>query len=303
MKALRTPDSCFAGLPGFDFDPHYLEVDDGEGGRLRVHYLDEGPSDAPPVLLMHGEPSWSYLYRTMIPVLTAAGHRCVAPDLVGFGRSDKPTEQSDYTYARHVGWMHQALFEILGLVDITYFGQDWGGLIGLRLVAAQPDRFRRVVVGNTGLPTGDARPSDAFSAWQRFSQESPVFPIGGIVNGGCTTDLSEAVIAAYDAPFPDDTYKAGARIFPSLVPTKPDDPASGDNRAAWEVLERFDRPFLCTFSDSDPVTKGGERAFLGRVPGAEGQPHATIVGAGHFLQEDAGPELAQVIVDFMARTS
>ncbi len=298
MKILRTPDERFASLPDFPFEPHYLELADG----LRVHYLDEGPAGAAPVLLMHGEPSWSFLYRKMIPVLVAAGHRCIAPDLVGFGRSDKPADQDDYTYQRHVDWMSEALFDRLDLRDITYFGQDWGGLIGLRLLAAQPDRFARVVVGNTGLPTGDRTPNDAFLSWQKFAKESPVFPIGGIINGGTATDLSEDVIAAYDAPFPDDTYKAGARRFPVLVPTSPDDPASEANTRAWEVLRAFDRPFLCAFSDSDPVTKGGSSAFIGHVPGTEGQPHTTIEGGGHFLQEDKGEELAGVIVDFIAST-
>ena len=302
MKTLRTPDERFEQLPDFPFAPHYLTIADGEGGELRVHYLDEGPADAAPVLLMHGEPSWSFLYRHMIPVLVAAGHRVVAPDLIGFGRSDKPTEQSDYTYARHVGWMSDALFDQLDLRGITFFGQDWGGLVGLRLVAAQPDRFARVVVGNTGLPTGERPPNDAFMAWQKFSQTSPQFPIGGIVNGGCATDLSPEVIAAYDAPFPDDTYKAGARIFPSLVPTSTDDPAHADQMAAWEVISRFDRPWLCAFSDKDPVSLGGERVFLRSVPGCDGQPHTTIEGGGHFLQEDRGPELAKVIVDFIAAT-
>lgn len=307
MHVLRTSDERFTDLPGYHFAPHYAEVTavpgDAGSGTLRVHYLDEGPRNAAPVLLLHGEPSWCYLYRHMIPVLTAAGHRVVAPDLVGFGRSDKPSEQADYTFARHVAWMSELLCDHLDLRGITFFGQDWGGLVGLRLVAAQPDRFARVVVGNTGLPTGDAKPTEAFLNWQKFSQTSPHFPIGGIVNGGCTTDLTPEVIAAYDAPFPDDTYKAGARIFPSLVPTGPDDPARADNLAAWAVLERFERPWLCAFSDRDPVTKGGERAFIGRVPGTAGQPHTTIEGAGHFLQEDAGPQLAQVIVDFIARTS
>ena len=236
----------------------------------------------------------------MIPVLVGAGHRVVAPDLVGFGRSDKPTEQSDYTYAAHVAWMHELLFDRLDLDGITFFGQDWGGLVGLRLVAARPERFDRVAIGNTGLPTGDATPSEAFMNWQRFSQEASEFPIGMIVNGGCAGDLSSDVVAAYDAPFPDDAYKAGARIFPSLVPTRPDDPASDHNRAAWSVLEQFDKPFLLCFSDSDPVTAGGERIFLRRVPGAEGRPHTTIVGAGHFLQEDKGPELAAVLNSFIA---
>ena len=307
MQILRTPDDRFANLPDFPFDPNYAEISavpgDASSGTLRVHYLDEGPRDAAPVLLMHGEPSWCFLYRHMIPVLVEAGHRVVAPDLVGFGRSDKPAATEDYTYARHVAWMSELLFGHLDLADITYFGQDWGGLVGLRLVAAAPDRYARVTVGNTGLPVGDGKLSEAFLAWQKFSRESPVFPIGNIVDGGCTTSLSAEVVAAYDAPFPDDTYKAGARIFPSLVPTGPDDPAAAANRAAWEVLRRFDRPFLCAFSDRDPITAGGERAFIGVVPGTAGQPHTTIEGAGHFLQEDRGPELARVVADFVRATS
>ncbi len=303
MQILRTPDEAFEGLPDFPFAPHYVEIDDGEGGALRVHYLDEGPADAAPVLLLHGEPSWCFLYRHMIPTLVAAGHRVVVPDLVGFGRSDKPTERSDHSYARHVEWMRQALFDRLDLRDITFFGQDWGGLIGLRLVAADPDRFTRVAIGNTGLPTGHGPASEAFLAWQRFSQETDNFPVGALINGGCTTDLSAEVIAAYDAPFPDDTYKAGARIMPALVPSTPDDPATPDQEAAWRVLERFDRPFLLCFSDSDPITKGGDAPFRAKVPGTEGQPHTTIEGGGHFLQEDRGPELATVLVDFIASTS
>lgn len=302
MKTLRTPDDRFADLPDFPFAPHYVEIPDGEGGSLRVHYLDEGPEDGPVVLLMHGEPSWCYLYRTMIPVLTAAGLRCVAPDLVGFGRSDKPADRSDYSYARHVAWMRAALFDALDLNGITLVGQDWGGLIGLRLLAEHPERFDRAVAANTGLPTGDRPPGEAFLRWQRFSQQSPVFQIGGIVNGGCVTDLPPAVIAAYDAPFPDDTYKEGARIFPSLVPTTPDDPAAAANRAAWQVLSGWEKPFLCAFSDRDPITAGGDRPFRERVPGARGQAHTTIAGAGHFLQEDKGPDLARVVADFIAAT-
>jgi haloalkane dehalogenase len=300
MQTLRTPDDRFEDLSGYPFEPHYADIADGDGDTLRMHYVDEGPSDASPVLLLHGEPSWSYLYRHMIPPLVAAGHRVIAPDLVGFGRSDKPTEQSDYGYARHIMWTSSLVFDHLDLRNITYFGQDWGGLIGLRLVAAQPDRFARVVIGNTGLPTGDSKPSEAFLGWQKFSQESPVFPIGNIINAGCATDLSLEVIAAYDAPFPDDSYKAGARIFPSFVPTSPDDPESAGNKAAWVVLAQFDKPFLLCFSDLDPITKGGDAPFLAKVPGAQGQRHTTIEGASHFLQEDKGPELAAVIVAFIA---
>jgi haloalkane dehalogenase len=302
VQTLRTPDDRFAGLPDFDFAPHYVEIDDGSGGRLRVHHLDEGPAGGEVVLLMHGEPSWSFLYRHMIPVLVDAGLRCVAPDLVGFGRSDKPTERDDYSYARHVEWMRSALLDSLGLTGVTLVGQDWGGLIGLRVAAESPDRFARLVVANTGLPTGDRPPTDAFLAWQRFSQEADEFPVGGIVNGGCTSTLTPEVIAGYDAPFPDDSYKAGARVFPVLVPTSADDPAAGANRSAWQVLEGWDKPVLAAFSDGDPITRGGARPFESRIPGAQGRPHTTIEGGGHFLQEDRGPELARVIVDFVNAT-
>lgn len=299
MQTVRTPDDRFVGLPDYDFEAHHVEVADGEGGRLRVHYLDEGERDANIVLLLHGEPSWCFLYRHMIPVLVDAGLRCIAPDLVGFGKSDKPTQRSDYTYDRHVAWMRQAFLDHLDLRDITLVGQDWGGLIGLRLVAEHPDRFARVVVANTGLPTGDQPLTDAFNAWQRYSQETPDFRVGRIVNGGCTTDLAPEVVAGYDAPFPDDTFKAGARIFPALVPTRPDDPAAPANRKAWETLSRWDKPLLTAFSDGDPITRGGESVFQRAVPGAKGQPHTTIAGAGHFLQEDKGPELAAVVADFV----
>jgi haloalkane dehalogenase len=296
LNILRTPDERFANLPAYPFEPHYVEVD-----GLRVHYVDEGPPDADPVLLMHGEPSWSYLYRKMVPVLTKAGHRAVAPDLIGFGRSDKPAERSDYTYQRHVDWM-AAFVEAVDLRDITLVCQDWGALIGLRIAAEHEDRFARIVVANGGLPTGDGKATEAFMRWQKFSQEAPEFHIGRIINGGCVSDLSEDVIAAYDAPFPDDSYKAGARQFPTLVPTSPDDPAAPANRAAWEVLRRWERPLLTAFSDSDAVTKGGERVFHREVPGAQGQPHTTIAGGGHFLQEDKGEELAHVVNDFIAAT-
>jgi haloalkane dehalogenase len=302
MQSLRTPDDRFVDLADYPFAAHYVEIDDLDGGTLRAHYLDEGPADAAPILLMHGEPSWSYLYRSMIPALVAAGHRCIAPDLIGFGRSDKPTERSDYTYARHEQWMTQVLFGHLDLRNITFFGQDWGGLIGLRLVANEPDRYDRVVIGNTGLPTGEQPLGPGFAQWLEFSQNVPELPVGGILNGGSVRTLSEAEIAAYDAPFPDESYKAGARAFPVLVPGSPDDPGGVDNRQRWTSLARFDKPFLCAFSDQDAVTRGGERAFIDGVAGAAGQPHTTIVGGGHFLQEDCGPELAQLIIDFIART-
>jgi haloalkane dehalogenase len=299
VKVLRTPDDRFESLPGFDFTPRYAEVPDGEGATLRMHYLDEGPADGPVVLLMHGEPSWCYLYRTMIPVLVDAGLRCIAPDLVGFGRSDKPTERDDYSYARHVEWVRALLFDTLDLHDVTFFGQDWGGLVGLRVVAEQPDRFARVAIGNTGLPTGHEPMSEAFLAWQRFSQTTPDFDLGAIVSMGVVTPPAAEVVAAYNAPFPDDSYKAGARIFPTLVPTSPGDPASAANVAARGVLASWTKPFLTLYSDSDPITGGGERWFQEHVPGAAGQPHATIVGGGHFLQEDQGPEVARRLVAFV----
>ena len=301
MKIVRTPDERFADLPGFPFAPHYADIDDLDGGSLRVHFLDEGPADGPVALLMHGEPSWAFLYRHMIPTLVDAGIRCIAPDLVGFGRSDKPTEQADYTYARHVSWMRQLLFGHLDLRDITFFGQDWGGLVGLRLVAAEPDRYRGVVVANTGMPTGEKPPTEAFLGWQRFAATTEDFPVGWIINGGCATDLAPDVVAGYDAPFPDDSFKAGARVFPSLVPTSTDDPASADNIAAWKALEASTVPFVLAFSDADPITKGGHRAFE-HLPGAQGQPHTTIEGGGHFLQEDCGVECAAVVRDLIERT-
>ena len=279
MDFLRTPDERFAGL--------------------RMHYLDEGPPDGEVVLLLHGEPSWSYLYRRMIPVLTRAGLRAVAIDLIGFGRSDKPTRREDYTYQAHVDWTWAAI-EAIGLTDITLVCQDWGGLIGLRLVGEHPERFARVVAANTVLPTGDLDPGEAFLAWRQFSQESPDFPVGKIIGGACVGKLAPEVAAAYDAPFPDESFKAGARHFPMLVPTRPDDPASAANRAAWEVLRTFDKPFLCAFSDSDPITRAAEPLLRKQIPGAEGQTHVTITEAGHFLQEDKGVELAEAVVQFVA---
>jgi haloalkane dehalogenase len=294
MDLVRTPDGRFHDLPGWPFAPRYVEVD-----GLRIHYVDEGPRDAAPILLLHGEPSWSYLYRKMIPILVAAGHRCVAPDLVGFGRSDKPTRREDYTYQRHVDWLGGAI-QAIGLRDVTLVCRDWGGLLGLRIAAEDPDRFARICAANTFLPTGMEPVRQAFLDWRRYSQETPRFHPGGIVKGGCKTELSPAVIAAYDAPFPDDTYMAGARQFPVLVPISTDDPASAPNRAAWQVLLRWEKPFLTAFSDQDAITRGGDRFFQQAIPGAKGQPHATIRGAGHFLQEDAGEELARVVADWLA---
>jgi haloalkane dehalogenase len=301
MESLRTPDERFAGLPGYDFQPHYAEVPSGDGGTLRMHYVDEGPSEAHPALMLHGEPSWSFLYRKMIPIITGAGHRAVAPDLIGFGRSDKPAQREDYTYQRHVDWL-LAFIEATNLRSITLVCHDWGGLLGLRLAAEHPERFARVVAANTMLPTGDDPPAEAFLGWQQFSQSVPDFDAGAILNMGTATELAPEVMDAYRAPFPDDTYLAGARQFPMLVPTRPDDPASPANRKAWKLLRTFEKPFLCAFSDSDPIMAGRDRLFMQHVPGAQGRPHTTIEGAGHFLQEDKGEDLARVIVDFIATT-
>lgn len=293
MDVLRTPDERFSNLPGFPFAPRYIEIQ-----GLRMHYVDQGPRDGEPVLLLHGEPSWSYLYRKMIPVLVKAGLRAVAPDFFGFGRSDKPANRDDYSYQFHVDTLWEFV-QALDLRGITLVGQDWGGLIGLRVAAEHPERFARIVAANTFLPTGDRPPGEAFLRWQRFSQEAPELPIGFIISRGCVSELPPEVVAAYEAPFPDERYKAGARAFPLLVPTRPDDPASEANRRAWAVLERWEKPFLTAFSDSDPITRGADAVFRARVPGAREQPHVTIEAAGHFLQEDKGEELARVIVEFV----
>jgi haloalkane dehalogenase len=334
MEIARTPDGRFRDLPGWPFAPRYASVPDGEGGSLRIHYVDEGPRGADPILCLHGQPTWSYLYRKMIPIFTAAGHRVVAPDLVGFGRSDKPTRTTDYSYARHVAWL-RAWIEALDLRGITLICQDWGGLVGLRVVAELPERFARVVISNTGLPVAHGVPDGAvpalhalyaslpvpqtmvevakgfasagqggappFMYWQKHCAESPKFTPQDVMRAMCPK-LSGAEIAAYAAPFPDDSYQAGARRFPTLVPTLPDNPAIPDNRRAWESLARFTRPFLTAFTDSDPVTAGQHVRFQQEVPGALGQPHTTIKGAGHFVQEDAGSELAQITLDFISRT-
>ncbi len=294
METLRTPDERFADLPDFPYEPHYTDVDDADGGTLRVAWIDEGPADGPVVLLLHGEPSWSFLYRKMIPTLVDAGFRVVAPDLVGFGRSDKPVDLADYTYARHVEWMRAALFDHLDLTDITLFCQDWGGLVGLRLVAEHPDRFARVCAANTGLPDGTKRLPDVWWQFRDFVVATPDLPIGMLVAGGVANPMPPEVVAAYEAPYPDASFKAGARSFPDLIPQSEDDPATPDNQRAWQTLERFDKPFLCAFSDQDPITAGGERVLLARIPGAAGQPHTTTSGA-HFLQEDSGPEIAALL--------
>ncbi|HEX7354911.1 MAG TPA: haloalkane dehalogenase [Mycobacteriales bacterium] len=296
MDLLRTPDSSFDALPGWNFAPHYADVVDAEGHTVRMAYVDEG--SGPVVLLMHGEPTWSYLYRHMVGPLVAQGFRVVAPDLVGFGRSDKPALMSDHTYARHVAWTSSLVFDALGLTDITLFCQDWGGLIGLRLVAARPDRFARVVAANTGLPDGEHRMGEAWWAFYDFVQKTEDLPVGFLVKGGCKRELSAAEIAAYEAPFPDPSYKAGPRALPGLIPQSPDNVETPRQQEAWEVMRRFDRPFLCAFSDSDPITKGGDAPLLKNIPGTQGLRHQTVTGAAHFLQEDAPDQLVPVITEF-----
>ena len=299
MEFLRTDDSCFDNLPDYHFIPNYLMVDDDDGGELRVHYVDEGPKSAQPILLMHGEPSWSFLYRKMIPLFVNAGYRVIAPDLVGFGRSDKPSNRLDYTYQRHVDWMKSLLVQ-LNLTNTTLFCQDWGGLIGLRLVAEEGHRFSGVVAGNTMLPTGDHNPGEAFKKWQKYSQEVPEFNSGNIISGGVVNALSAKEIAAYNAPFPEEKYKEGARQFPLLVPITPEDPAAAANRAAWQVLSQWHKPFLTAFSDSDPITAGGDKIMQKLIPGTQGQQHTIIKNGGHFLQEDQSEVLANVVLEFIA---
>lgn len=295
-KVLRTSEECFAGVPNFPYAPHYTDV-----GGLRVACVDEGPPSAPPVLLMHGEPTWSFLYRKMIPVLLAGGFRVIAPDLVGFGRSDKPARAADYSYRNQVSWM-TAWLQIKDLHHVTLFCQDWGSLIGLRMVANTPERFDRVVLANGGLPTGSAKLPRAFGVWRAFARYSPWFPIGRIVKAGCAGGLRPDEVAAYDAAFPSRRYRIAARRFPSLVPITPDDPERENNERAWELFKRWDKPFLTLFSDRDPITRGGEKIWQKLVPGAQGQPHAVIRDAGHFIQEDKGIELADAIVAFIKAT-
>lgn len=297
MTVLRTPDSRFEGLAGFAFQPHYLEIQDPDLGPLRIHYLDEGRAEGEVILCLHGEPSWCYLYRKMIPVFTAAGFRVLAPDLVGFGRSDKPAARSDYTYRKHVQWMSDWL-AAMKVKNVTLLGQDWGGLIGLRLVAEHPEQFARFSLSNTGLPTGDQSFGEAFERWRAFSQNTEVFDTGAIVNELGRGHLGPAEIDAYRAPFPDESFKAGARQFPMLVPTAPDDPAAEDNRRAWKQLMQWHKPVLLCFSDGDAITQGADKPFLKLVPGTRGQPHQTLKGR-HFIQEADGEAWARAVVSWI----
>lgn len=296
-KVLRTPEEAFDALPDFPYRPHYTQL-----GGLRIAHIDEGPRQAPAFLLMHGEPTWSFLYRKMIPVLSGAGYRVLAPDLVGFGRSDKPARRQDYSYLNHVKWM-SAWMRANDLEHLTLFCQDWGSLIGLRMAAQAPDRFDRIVLANGGLPTGTQTMPRAFQIWRAFARYSPWFPIGRIVDAGCTCELSAQEIAAYDAPFPSNKFAVAARCFPNLVPTTPQDPERANNERAWETFKHWNRPFLTLFSNRDPITRGGDKIWQALVPGAQGQPHAVIRDAGHFLQEDKGPEVARVLLDFVKATA
>ncbi len=299
MQTYRTPDTRFASLADFAWEPSYAEVPDLDGGSLQMAYVDAGPADGPVALLLHGEPTWSYLYRHVIGVLAKAGIRAVAVDLVGFGRSDKPLEIGDHSYARHVEWVRSLVFDHLDLRDVTLVGQDWGGLIGLRLVAEHPDRFARVVAANTGLPTGDHPMPDIWWQFREAVVKAETLDVGRFVAAGCRQPMSDATRAAYGAPFPEEAAKAGPRAMPTLVPTSPDDPATEANRAAWEVLKDWDRPFLTAFSDGDPITGAMAPVLRKLVPGARALDHPVIGGAGHFLQEDAGAELGDIVAAFM----
>ncbi len=292
MKAVRTPNERFDNLEGYNFEPHYLELSDG----LRMHYVDEGDQDAPVTLLLHGEPSWSYLYRKMIPSLSANGFRAVAPDLIGFGKSDKPTEQSSYTYQSHLDWLTEFI-NALDLKNILLFCQDWGGLTGLRLAIEMDDRFDMIVASNTTLPTGNIPMPESFMQWRAFSQHSDKFDIGRVIDNGTVQELSSEVIRAYNAPFPSEEYKAGARIFPMLVPVEADDPESVMNKAAWAKYAQWQKPFLTIFGEQDPIMRGADKVFHKIIPGAHGQEHTTL-NAGHFIQEEKGEELAQLMIDF-----
>ena len=299
METFRTPDDRFADLTDLPWEPRYAEVPDGDGGTLRMSYVEAGPADGPVALLLHGEPTWSYLYRHVMRVLAEAGVRAVAVDLVGFGRSDKPLSPEDHSFARHVEWVRALVLDHLDLRDVTLVGQDWGGLIGLRLVAEHPDRFARVVAANTGLPTGDFDMPEVWWMFRNAVEKAEVLDIGRLVAAGCVRGLDDATRAAYDAPFPDEASKVGPRVMPTLVPTRPDDPASEANRAAWEVLTRWDKPFLTAFSDGDPITGAMSPILRKLVPGAADREHPVVAGAGHFLQEDAGDELGRVVAAFM----
>lgn len=294
LEFVRTPDERFEELDGFSYEPHDVDVD-----GLRVAYVDEGPTDAAPLLLLHGEPTWSYLYRRMIPILVDAGHRCVAPDLIGFGRSDKPTERSTYTYASHVAWMKKFL-DAIGLPPATLFAQDWGGLIGLRVVAEQPDRFERVAIGNTGLPVGESL-GPGFDVWLEMSQSLDFTDAGALLARAVQArELTRAEQDAYSAPFPESASTAGALEFPCLVPITPEHDGVEENLAAWQALEQWTKPFLTLWCPGDQVLGHLGQEFIDRVPGAADQPHQTFEPGGHFVQDDRGEDVAAALVDWLS---
>ncbi len=295
MEIIRTPDERFENLAGYDFRPNYLHVN-----GLRLHYVDEGTVASETILLMHGEPSWAFLYRHMIPPLVESGFRVIAPDLIGFGRSDKPMKQADHSYQKHVEWI-ASWMKTINLKNITMFCQDWGSLIGLRVAIENKERFKRIILANGGLPTGEQRMNEAFLRWREFSRNSRQFKIERIIQGGTVTKLTKKVLQGYAAPFPDDSYMAGARIMPSLVPISTDDPEHEANKRAIEEYKKWDIPFLTAFSDKDPITRGGEKFWQENVPGARNQDHIIIKNAGHFLQEDKGSEIAEVIIKFIEK--
>lgn len=316
---LRTPDDRFEGLEGFDHRPRYVTVDDRRLGPLRLHHVEAGPAGGDPVVLLHGQPTWSYLWRTVIDRLAALGHRVLAPDLVGFGRSDKPARRTDHTVAGHVAWTG-AWLEALNLRHVTLVAQDWGGPIGLGALAAAPGRFDRVVAANTILHACDPA-MDADVSWANhadghghvvlqqelvdyvlLSQRLATLQPSLFVRFATAEPPPEAVLAAYDAPFPDERYLAGPRQFPVLIPLTPSDPGTAVTRAAWEVLRRWEKPFLTVYSDGDPASRGWDRVFHRLVPGAAGRPPVTLAGAGHFLQEDRGEALADAVDAFVQAT-
>ena len=297
---VRTPEERFAGIADYPYEPAYVEVDGLRMASVVVEPDGVG-EDTATILLLHGEPTWGYLYRKMIPPLVAAGYRTVAPDLIGFGRSDKPVERSAYTFAGHLAWMREFLGATAserGTGPLHLFGQDWGGLIGLRLAAENPDLFDRLVLANTFLPEGQGG-GPGFDFWRQFSQEVEFLDCGRLVDNATATELSEAAQDAYRAPFPNEQHMAGARHFPLLVPVELDDPAVPANRAAWAVLERWTKPVLTLWAPNDPVLGGVQATLTERIPGAAGQPHAQFEAASHFIQEDQGPALAEAMIAWL----